>query len=257
MKEKRLNFKSFGEGEPVIILHGLFGMLDNWQSFAKKLSEHYLVYVIDQRDHGKSPHTDEFNYKVLAEDLKEFLDQEMISKAKFIGHSMGGKTLIQFAMDFEDYIEKMIIVDMGIKKYPGGHETIISAMRTASVGKADSRSEIESHLAQTIDNSSIRLFLMKNLQRNTEEGGFRWKMNLELLHREYQSILSSLESDEVKDTEVLFVKGLKSEYLLEEDEPKIKEQFAKAKFKEIDAGHWIHAEKPKELLEMVVNFFDV
>ena len=256
MEEKRLNFKSFGEGEPVIILHGLFGMLDNWQSFAKKLSEHYLVYIIDQRDHGKSPHTNEFNYKVLAEDLKAFLDQEWIYKAKFIGHSMGGKTLIQFAMDFEDYIEKMVVVDMGIKQYPGGHESIISAMRSAPIETADSRSEIEDHLALTIENSSVRLFLMKNLQRNTEDGGFRWKMNLELLHQEYQSILSSLESEETRDTEVLFVKGEQSGYLIKEDESKIKAQFARAKFKGIDAGHWIHAEKPKELLEMVLNYFE-
>ncbi len=250
-----LNFKSYGEGEPVIILHGLFGMLDNWQSFSKKLAEDFQVIAVDQRDHGKSPHTKEFNYEILAIDLNSFLEWQNISKAHFLGHSMGGKTLLQFSKNFPDLIKKMIVVDMGIKSYPGGHEQIIEAMQTAPIVSAMSRKEIDMHLAKTIKQDSVRLFLMKNLKRDVENGGFQWKMNLDLLSESYQNILSAIEFEGSVDVDTMFVQGLKSTYIEDSDIKQIQSIFTHSKVVSIDAGHWIHAERPIELLDVCKLFF--
>lgn len=119
-----LNYKEFGQGDPLIILHGLFGTLDNWQTIAKKLAKHYSVYLIDQRNHGRSPHHDEFDYVVMAEDLHEFMESQWIYKAHILGHSMGGKTAMQFAMEYPDMIDQLIIIDIAPKKYQGGHQLI-------------------------------------------------------------------------------------------------------------------------------------
>ncbi len=251
-----LNFKTFGEGDPVIILHGLFGMLDNWQTFAKALSKKYMVYLVDQRDHGRSPHTDEFNYTLLAEDLKNFMDQNWLYEARLIGHSMGGKTLLEFAKHYDDEIEQMLIVDMGIKSYPGGHETIIESMLTAPIHIAENRRDIDTHLSKYIKDQGVRQFLMKNLQRDVGNGGFKWKMNLELLSKEYPNILSAIEYDDEISVDTLFVYGSQSSYIEKRDINEIKNTFTNSKFESIDAGHWIHAEKPKELLKVTLDFFE-
>lgn len=251
----KLNFKTFGEGEPVIILHGLFGMLDNWQTFGKKLAEFYQVFLIDQRDHGKSPHTSDFDYQLLANDLKSFMDQQGLSKVKLIGHSMGGKTIMQFAMDYPELIEKMIVVDIGVKQYTGGHEDIIQALQSVPVSEIASRNEAEEILSQTIKEKGVRLFLMKNLSRNPE-GGYRWKMNLDLLERNYPVIMSWNLLENYSEVNSLFVKGGNSKYILEKDATGIYAVFPNADIQTIDdAGHWIHAEKPLELLNMVLSYF--
>jgi len=251
-----LNFKTFGEGEPVIILHGLFGMLDNWQTFGKKLAEHYQVFLVDQRDHGKSPHTSDFNYKLLADDLKDFIDQQELEKVKLIGHSMGGKTIMQFAMDYPDLIEKMIVVDIGVKQYKGGHEKIIEALQSIPVDTIASRSVADDILSKSIQDQGVRLFLMKNLTRNPE-GGYRWKMNLDLLDNNYTEIMGWNLLDTYSQVPSLFVSGGRSGYILEKDHVGIFNVFPNADIQTVDgAGHWIHAEKPLELLNIVLAYFD-
>lgn len=257
MMSTRLNFKVFGEGEPVVILHGLFGMLDNWQTFAKKLSEDYMVYVVDQRDHGKSPHTDAFSYKLLAEDLHEFLTTNWIYECRLIGHSMGGKTVMQFAADYEDMVQQMVVVDIAPVKYEPGHETIFQALQAVDLASATGRSDVEETLKPYIAESGVRQFLMKNLQRDKESGGFKWKMNLELLYKEYANILDDVvASDSPIEVDALFVAGGRSGYVSELGKAAIHNRFAHARIETIaDAGHWIHAEKPDELLELVTSFF--
>ena len=154
-----LNHKIFGQGDPIIILHGLFGMLDNWQTIGKKLAEDYMVVLVDQRDHGKSDHTDEFNYQVLAEDLRVFMEENWMHEAYIIGHSMGGKTAMQFAVDNPDMIEKLIIVDIGPKAYKAGHDTIFKALREVEIDKVKSREEVEESIAKYINDKGVRLFL--------------------------------------------------------------------------------------------------
>lgn len=248
-----LNHKIYGQGDPIIILHGLFGMLDNWQTIAKKLAEDYMVILVDQRDHGKSDHTAEFNYKVLSEDLRDFLEENWIHETVIIGHSMGGKTALQFAADNPDMIEKLIVVDIGIKAYKPGHDIIFKALREVPIDTVQSRSEVEKSIAKYINDSGVRLFLMKNLQRK-KEGGFRWKMNLELLYREYPNIIDAIKTDGEIDVDTLFIYGSRSKYIVQDDISLIRQTFVKSQFVEIDSGHWIHAEKPDELLKAVRGF---
>ena len=248
-----LNHKIYGQGDPIIILHGLFGMLDNWQTIAKKLAEHYMVILVDQRDHGKSKHTDEFNYKLLAEDLRMFMEDNWIHEAHVIGHSMGGKTAMQFAADNPDMVEKLIIVDIGPKAYQAGHDIIFKALKSVPIDEVQSRQEVEEVISEYIPEAGVRLFLMKNLQRR-KEGGFRWKMNLDLLHRDYPNIIAAIETNGEVDVESLFIYGTNSKYIQEGEPEQIGKIFTNAKFAPIEAGHWIHAEKPAELLQQVNQF---
>lgn len=256
-----LNHKIYGAGDPIIILHGLFGMLDNWQTIAKKLAEDYMVILVDQRDHGKSPHTDEFNYTLLAEDLAGFMEENWIHHAHIIGHSMGGKTAMRFAADYPDMVDRLIIVDIGPKAYVPGHDNIFQALQAVPIDTATTREEVEAVLAEYIDEAGVRLFLMKNLQRNKPtseserpEPAFRWKMNLDLLHRDYHNIIAGLDIKSPVELDTLFIYGLKSKYIEPEEEAEIQKVFSNASFVSIDSGHWIHAERPKELLAAVSNF---
>lgn len=248
-----LNHKIYGQGDPIIILHGLFGMLDNWQTIAKKLADNYMVILVDQRDHGKSKHTEAFNYQLLAEDLNQFLEENWIHSCHIIGHSMGGKTALQFAALHPDMIDKLIVVDIGIKSYEPGHELIFKALLEVPIDMVKTRGEVEEIIARYIDDAGVRLFLMKNLQRK-KEGGFRWKMNLELLHKEYSNILAAIEFDHPVEVDTLFIYGARSKYIVPSEIEEIQSFFTHSKFTEVDAGHWIHAEKPQELYALVNGF---
>jgi len=247
-----LNFKQFGQGAPVIILHGLFGTLDNWQTIARRLSENHTVFIIDQRNHGRSPHHDEFNYEVMAEDLRDFMEAQWVYEATIIGHSMGGKAAMQFALNYGEMVEKLIIVDIGPQKYKGGHQTIFEALLALDLPKVENRKDAENQLATRIDEVAVRQFLLKNLTRNKESGQYQWKMNLPAIHTNYEHILETIESDYTYDGETLFINGGKSDYLSPSDMPNVQKLFPQATLKTIpEAGHWVHAEAPNEFFEIV------
>lgn len=248
-----LNYKSFGQGPPVVILHGLFGSLDNWQTFAKQLAEDFTVYIIDQRNHGRSPHTDEMTYPEAAEDLRAFMEDQWIYNAHIIGHSMGGKTAMQFAFDHADMLDQLVVVDIAPKAYAGGHEDIFDAMLSLDFAKINSRGDAEEQLATKISNPGIRLFLLKNLHRN-KDGGYEWKMNLPVLHRHYPDIISGVEGSPFSGP-TLFVRGSRSDYIQDADWPHITTLFPKAQLETVDkAGHWVHAERPTALLQLIRKF---
>ncbi|MFK8006870.1 MAG: alpha/beta fold hydrolase [Saprospiraceae bacterium] len=252
----KLNYKEFGQGDPVIILHGLFGTSDNWQTIAKKIAENYSVYIIDQRNHGRSPHDDEFNYKVMAEDLKNFMESHWIYSARIIGHSMGGKTAMQFATDYPDMVEKLVVVDIANESYEGGHEVIFNALLGLDLEKVESRKEADALLQTQIEDFGVRQFLLKNLTRS-KDGKYIWKMNLPIIHQNYQAILSKIEGDEVFEGATLFVKGGLSKYVTEANFETTKHFFPNAKLETIEnVGHWVHAEAPKELLEILEKFLE-
>lgn len=249
-----LNYKTFGQGDPIIILHGMFGTLDNWQTIARQLAEEYTVYLIDQRNHGRSPHHDDFNYPVLAEDLHHFMESHWIHHAHIIGHSMGGKTAMQFALDYSDMVDKLIVVDIAPKNYKGGHQVIFDALFSVDLEKMETRKEVDTKLAELIDEVGVRQFLMKNLTRK-KEGGFTWKMNLPVIYKNYQAILGTIENTDTFEEPTLFIRGERSKYILDEDEPLLKEFFPNAELATVaGAGHWVHAEAPKVLLEMMEEF---
>ncbi|MEM9820207.1 MAG: alpha/beta fold hydrolase [Bacteroidota bacterium] len=251
-----LNFKAFGQGDPVIILHGLFGTLDNWQTIGKQLAEQYSVYLVDQRNHGRSPHHSDFNYAIMAEDLRHFMESQWIYKAHLIGHSMGGKTVMQFAMDFPDMIDRLIVVDIAPKAYAGGHQDIFNALHQLDLDQIEDRKTADAQLAKYIEDFGVRQFLLKNLMRE-KAGGYRWKMNLPVIEQHYQAILDTIPLTEAFEEKTLFIRGSRSKYISDDDWPKVLTHFPKAHLATVEgSGHWVHAEAPKALLKLVKEFLN-
>ena len=249
----KLNYKKLGEGQPLIILHGLFGSLDNWQTHGKKLSEYFEVYLVDQRNHGHSDWSDEFNYDLLADDLNEFIDDHDLDDVILIGHSMGGKTIMRYAQKYPDKIAKMIVVDMGVKEYPIHHDNILDGLKSIDLNEINTRSGASAQLSEYIESQSIRQFLLKNLYW-IEKGKLGWRINIDVLDREMAQIVKSLPKEESL-IDVLFIAGGQSNYILEEDHDDIRNLFPLADFHTIErAGHWIHAETPEEFMEEVLGY---
>ncbi len=262
-----LNYKSFGQGDPVIILHGLFGTLDNWQTIARQLAESYSVFILDQRNHGRSPHSDTHDYRAMAEDLRQFMESHwMYDGAHVIGHSMGGKTAMQFALTHPDLVKKLVVVDIAPKAYPGGHFEIFEALQAMDLDNIADRKEAEAFLAERIAEEDVRQFLMKNLTRKNPPsggqggGGFEFKMNLPVLWKHYPDILAAVDGlppwGEPFEGPTLFIRGGRSKHVtLPEDEALIKKLFPNSEIKTVEgAGHWVHAERGGELLGMVRAF---
>ncbi len=250
-----LNFKSFGSGPALIILHGLFGSLDNWQGLAKLYAEHFSVFIVDQRNHGKSPHSEEpHSYANMADDLKEFMEQQGMYTANLIGHSMGGKTVMQFAVDNEHMVEKMVVADMGISANDFRHTEIIDALWAFPFDEIKERKMADEWLAVRIPDFGVRQFLLKNLDRRAD-GGFEWKFNLKVLHRDYTNILEGIVSPHPIDVPTLFIRGGKSDYVLDADFPSIRKIFPHAEFDTVlGVGHWLHAEAPDAFFEKTMRF---
>ena len=252
----KLHFKTFGQGDPIIILHGLFGTLDNWQTIAKKLAKEYSVYILDQRNHGRSPHDPELSYDLMAEDLAQFMEQNWIYKAHIIGHSMGGKTAMQFALNYDDMVDKLVIVDIGPQKNEPGHEIIFKALLGLNLSEVESRKDADQKLGKLVANFGERQFLLKNLTR-TKDGDYTWKMNLEAIYNNYHKILEGVSGDVQFEGPALFIKGGRSDYISDDDFSSFLETFPNARLETIkNAGHWVHAEAPKELLSLVHTFLE-
>jgi esterase len=250
-----LNFKSFGSGPALIILHGLFGSLDNWQGLAKQYAEHYSVFIVDQRNHGKSPHTSTpYTYEQLADDLRGFMEQQGMYTASLIGHSMGGKTVMQFAVEHEYMVEKLIVADMGIAPNDNRHNRIIDALLAFPFDEITERKVADEWLAARIPDFGVRQFLLKNLDRR-EDKRFEWKFNLAVLNRDYNHILEGISSPQSIDVPTLFIRGGMSDYVLDEDFPAIRKIFSHVQFDTIPgAGHWLHAEQPQAFFEKTMAF---
>ncbi|SRR6056297_309777 len=250
---KLLHHKILGKGEPVIILHGLFGMLDNWKSFARSMASDYQLILVDQRNHGRSFHDPEMNYALMAEDVERLMDSLEIDRATLLGHSMGGKTAMQFAKDFSTRVDQLVVIDIGPQAYPPGHGFIFDALKAVPVNQIGSRSEAEEILAKSISEKSIQLFLLKNLKRGPN-GNYSWRMNLTAIENHYEEILSGIEINERIKAPTLFVNGTRSSYIREEDEETIRNKFQEVEFQHLETGHWVHAEQPEKLEQGVKRF---
>ena len=250
-----LNYKSFGTGFPLIILHGLLGSLDNWQTIAKHFSIHFTVYVIDQRNHGRSPHTAEFSYKLLVDDLLEFMQQHDIAKANIIGHSMGGKVAMRLALEHPDKVDKLIVVDVAPVEYEDRHSQVFKALSAVDLASLESRQQAEGILRQYLgtDESTVQ-FLMKGLYRD-DDNKFQWRFNVQSLYDAYQDISSGITADKPFEGEVLFIKGEKSDYINASNFSEIIDLFPHNQLAEIaDAGHWVHADNPTAFIQEVDKF---
>lgn len=250
----KMHYREMGEGQPFVILHGLFGYSDNWQSHAKKLAEYYRVILVDQRNHGHSSWSEEFSYELMAGDLKELFDELQLKKAILMGHSMGGKTAMFFAQDYPELLEKLIVVDMGIRAYPMHHEEIIKGLKAIDLSKNPGRSEAEQMLTPYVDSPGVRQFLLKNLYWN-EDKKLAWRMNIPVLEREMPEILKGIDTTKEVLLPTLFIRGALSNYILDEDWDDIEAVFPDAHLVTIEnAGHWVHAEAPALFLEEVLGF---
>lgn len=255
--QNTLNFKEFGAGEPVIIIHGLFGMLDNWQNIARRLAENFLVYTIDLPNHGASPRIEGvFNYEIMSQKVLDFMEAQGMHQAHFIGHSMGGKVAMQLALNNPDAVNKLAVIDVAPKIMYGGHEKVFYALMQINLATVLERKEVENYLMEKLEKDVPTVqFLMKNLSRNTTSEGFHWKMNVQTLYDNYDNICAAVTGTPFKKP-TLFVRGGKSDYILDTDWDFIKTLFPAARLETIEnAGHWVHADKPNELFEVLKKFF--
>lgn len=252
----KLFFRHYGQGQPVIILHGIFGVSDNWVTIGKKLAEKFSVYIPDQRNHGQSPHSVTFNYYALADDLLEFIREHKLEKPIIIGHSMGGKVAMTFALEHPDIVEKLVVVDISPRKYPGRniHFDMINAMMAVDFDTVETREDVENQLLESIPNKRIRLFVMKSLYRKTRHT-FDWRLNLEAISANMDFVFDGVESTDSYQKPTLFIRAGVSDYIQDSDTPLIKELFPNAKIQIIDdASHWVHADNPEELCRLFSLF---
>lgn len=248
-----LHFLEYGSGHPLIILHGLLGSLDNWHTQSKSLGTRYRVFAVDQRNHGRSPHSDIFNYEAMAEDLEEFLVRHQLASTSILGHSMGGKTAMLFALSHPDRVDKLVAVDIAPRAYPALHDEILRALLSLNLSRYASRQEVDAALALDIPDFAVRQFLLKNL-RQTPNGTFRWKMNLNAIQTHYAEISKAIESKQPFVKPALFVRSTRSGYVRDSDIADITRLFPLAQISEVDAGHWIHADAPAEFSRVVLSF---
>lgn len=251
-----LAYREYGAGNPLIILHGLFGQSDNWNTLAKRFADMgFRVFTIDQRNHGLSPHSEVWDYQSMANDLSKFIYTHKLTKPIILGHSMGGKTVMFFELLFTGIAKKIIVVDIAPRAYESHHEVVMHALNSVKFDEITTRKQAEEILSKHISDFGTKQFLLKNIYwKNPETNLMDWRFNLKVISREYDNIGVEVPNG-TSETKALFIKGEKSHYLTESDVKDIELRFPNFDLKVVkDAGHWIHAEKPNEFFEMVMKF---
>jgi pimeloyl-ACP methyl ester carboxylesterase len=263
-----LYYRKEGKGPVVVVIHGLYGSSDNWMNMGKRLAENHTVYMIDQRNHGRSPFADEHTFDAMRDDLAAFFKKHQIEKATLLGHSMGGKTAMWFAADYPGKVEKLVIADIAPKDYLQLkdnsqyhlHCNILLALKELDFSRVKKRKEVDDLLSERIDDSRIRQFLLKNVTKDKKTKQYKWRLNVEVLYDYLDEIVGGVNRQWFDDRlpitsyPVIFIRGLKSNYIMDEDIPLIKEIYPDATIVDIPgAGHWLHAEKPDEFMEAVMR----
>lgn len=250
----KLFSRIIGEGQSLLIVHGLFGMSDNWQRLGKEFADFYEVHLIDQRNHGRSPHSEVFNYDLMTADLVEYIQDHDLSNVLLMGHSLGGKTVMELAVKHPDLIEKLIVVDISPKTYGVHHDKIITGLQSLDFDVLKSRGEAERKLAEYIADARVRQFLLKSLYW-VEKGKLAFRFKLDAIAEQITEVGKALSTHTVYEGPCLFIAGANSEYILDEDEDLILSHFPEAEIVTItDAGHWVHAEQPKRFFDEVLRF---
>lgn len=243
-----------GQGQPLILLHGLFGMGDNLSMIAKPLSEHFQVYQLDLRNHGRSPRADSMTLTEMAADIKAFMDARDIARAHLLGHSLGGKVAMQLALDYSERVNKLVVADIAPVAYSDGHKEVFAGLEAVDLAGLSSRRNADNTLRQFIQADNVRMFLLKNLYKS-EDGGFQWRINLPVLSRSYHNLGQANHSNKPFTGPVLFIKGELSDYITEAYSDATRRLFPNAQLKIIqNTGHWLHAEKPAIFNQLVKRF---
>ncbi|MCG8182862.1 alpha/beta fold hydrolase [Tenacibaculum piscium] len=253
-----LHSKILGAGKPLLILHGYFGMGDNWKSHANKFAEDgFEVHLIDQRNHGRSFHSDAFDYELMVEDLQHYIAHYHLENVVLLGHSMGGKIAMLFATQYPDLVHKLIVADISPKMYPPHHHDILEALNSIDFTVQNSRNLIDEKLKILIPELGIRQFLLKNVYRKTKEE-FAFRFNLTSLTENNNEVGEALPSFTVFEGDTLFLKGENSGYISQNETSLIEAHFPKAIIKTIaNAGHWLHAENPTDFYQEAIDFIRV
>jgi len=257
MNTKLLHSIIAGSGDPLLILHGFFGMSDNWKTLGNKFVDHYEVHLIDQRNHGRSFHTDEFSYEVMVQDLLVYINHHHLERVNIIGHSMGGKTAMHFAIDFPKKVNALIVADISPRFYPRHHDLILEGLGAVDFSKHKTRNQVEEVLEDHITEERVVKFLLKNVYRKTRDSlGFRF--NLPSLIDNIDEVGIALPSLSIFNGRTLFLKGENSGYIADEDESLIQTHFPDAIIVTVkNAGHWLHAENPDDFYNYIVSFLEI
>lgn len=253
----QLHSQIIGNGTPLLILHGFLGMSDNWKTLGGRYAEAgYQAHLIDQRNHGRSFHSEAFDYELLADDIKAYMEDHQLSEAIVLGHSMGGKTAMQLACSHPEKVSKLLVADIAPKYYPPHHQLIFEGLQSLDMDQIQSRSEAETELAKTIKDFGTRQFLLKNLYWE-EKGKLGFRMNLPVLAEKMEEVGEPISPTAVYQGPTLFLRGGRSPYISNGDEVTILKHFPKAHITTIpDAGHWLHAEQPQLFFNATLNFMD-
>lgn len=249
----QLHYQRYGAGHPLIILHGLFGSLTNWNTLSKQWGARYEVIAVDQRNHGASPRTDAMTYDLMADDLRMLLQTLELPTAFVLGHSMGGKTAMQFALRYPECVDKLIVADMAPRAYPPHHDTIFRALRGLDLNRYTNRNDLDQALAAQLPERAERQFLLTNVVRG--EQGFRWKIGLDAIYDQYANIVAAIGHHTPFNKPTLFLRGDRSDYITDADEADIRNLFPRARVEKVaGAGHWVHADAPDALSRLVLDF---
>lgn len=250
----KLHFREFGEGPPLVVLHGLLGSLDNWQPLARRFAGQFRVFAVDLRNHGQSPHHDDVSYEAMAADLDEFMRAHDLPQAHLLGHSMGGKVAMQFALRHPDRVGKLVVVDVSPRAYPPRHKRTLAALLALDLHAFQHREQLDAELAKSVEDIEVRQFLLKNVGRQAH-GGFRWKSNIRGLWENYERLTMAVTGEKPCLRPALFLRGEKSDFVPEADQSLILGLFPGAEFCTIaGAGHWTHADQPEAVGAAVMTF---
>lgn len=250
----RLNFHVQGDGVPLIILHGFLGASDNWRAMSKRLAAQCKVYSLDLRNHGASPHSPVMDYAAMADDVREFFASENIDRAHLLGHSMGGKVAMQFALDNASYIDGLVVVDIAPKAYPPKHKPLLAALKALELANCKTYSDADRALAGNIPEPQVRQFLITNLARGTD-ALFYWRIGLEEIIANYDALSEAVSADSNVATRTCFIRAGRSDFIADNDIPEIRERFPNALVVTIaDAGHWVHIDAADEFFRIVSGF---
>ena len=246
--------RKVGEGQPFVVLHGVFGSSDNLFTVCKKIAESgFEVHILDARNHGQSPRNEVFNYEVMASDLNAYLNENNIQNPIIMGHSMGGKTVMTFAQTYTNF-SKLIIVDIAPRFYPTHHDHILAGLAAIDLSKITSRKDAEDIFSNYVSDFGEKQFILKNLYR-TEESGFDWRINIPVISREIYQIGGEIVLDKKVEKPTLLIRGSDSSYVTDADFEDFKSSFVNAELLTIEgANHWVHATKPIEFVEAILEF---
>ena len=250
-----LHSNIIGEGKPLLIIHGFLGMSDNWKTLASQYAEQgFQVHALDLRNHGKSFHSNDWGYDFMVQDVVEYCQFHKLDKVDVIGHSMGGKVVMLLATNYPELVDKLVVADIGPKFYAPHHQTILASLNAVDFSKKPSRAEVEEIVSRYIHDFGTRQFLLKNLYWK-EPGQLDFRFNLKVFTENTSVIGDALPFENHFDQDTLFLRGDKSDYILDSDFETIYHHFPKAKIETVsNAGHWLHAENPKEFFEKTVHF---